>query len=151
MSNVMTIQGIKTNVQALLEDSDYFVDVTAAPQDGTVKFTGYPSVSHYYNNTENDFATVSQNRRVITYDVMMYLVTPEGTNIETEFSQAYTLLDNVVALFDATKDLSDSSLGLSPACDIMRPATGSIMRVDTSEGTGLELNVRLYCETDVAF
>lgn len=148
----MTISGIKDNVQALLVASDYFVDVQPAPQKGDeYSFSGYPSVSHYYADTQSDFATVSQNRRVIEYVVEIILVTDQETDVETEFAEAYDLIDNVMQLFDETIDLSSSSLSLSRACDIMRPAPGELLPAMTNKGEGLLMTIRLFCEADTRF
>lgn len=150
----MTITHIKNNVQALLEETGRFRNVIAGPQDGEVVFTGYPSASHYYESTENNYATVSQNRRVIVYVIQMYVVTNE--DIETEFDEAYDLMDEIIQMLDETIDLSEG-LGnstdpvLTRACDIMRPVPGEFRRVPTNLGDGLELTIRLYCEADVAF
>lgn len=149
----MTINGIKTNVQALLVGSGLFSanSVQPAPQEGdSVLFDSYPAVSHYYHATTSDFATVSQNRRVIEYYVEIYLVTSE-TDSRVEFQKMYDLSDAVIQLFDNSRDLSSTSLGLTRACDIARPAGGEIMRVNTNDGVGLMMTIRLYCESDVAF
>lgn len=147
----MTIQGIKTNVQLILEDTGYFVTVLPHPPEQDSDFGGYPASAHYYADTESNYATVSQNRRVIEYIVELYLVVNTSTTPATEFTEAYTLIDNVIQRFDESIDLSDTTLGLARACDIMRPAPGELMRLNVTEGKGLMMTVRLFCESDVAF
>ena len=147
----MTIVGIKDNVQALLTDMGVFKDVQAAPQvSDQAQFSGYPSAVHYYNNTESDFATVSQNRRVIEYLVEVYLVTNE-TDPAIELAKMYELVDQTVQMFDVSRDLSSDSIPLDRACDILRPAAGQLQRVATSEGEGLMATIHLFCESDTSF
>lgn len=148
----MTIKGIRDNVQALLTASDYFVSVIPAPQKGEAyNFTGYPSVSHYYRDTQSDYATVSQNRRVIEYVIEMVLVVNKATDVVTEFDEAYTLVDDVIQLLDESIDLSSAALSLTRACDIMRPAPGELLPTQTNKGEGLVMTIRLFCEADVRF
>lgn len=147
----MTITNISTNVQTLLEDLDWLVTVLPHPPEKDDQFAGYPSVAHYYSSTENNYATVSQNRRVIEYIVELYLVTPMTTEPADEFSQMYNHADNLIQMFDESIDLSSTSLGLPKACDIMRPVPGSLERITTNEGTGLMMTIRLVCEADVNF
>lgn len=147
----MTIQGIKTNVQVLLENTNEFVTVLPHPPSQEADFNGYPSAAHYYSDTENNYATVSQNRRVIEYVVELYLVTNEETSLATEFTEAYDLIDRIIQMFDESIDLSNSALGLARACDNVRPAPGELQRIDTKEGTGLMMTIRLFCEADISF
>lgn len=144
----MTITQIATNVQALLLSSNYFATVLAYPPNSAGEFAGYPSASHYYVNTANDPATVSQNRRVVEYHVEIWL---PFDKVKTDFSPMYAQMDNVIQLFDQSIDLSSQSLSLSPACDILRPAPGGLERVTVNEGDFLIGTVRLFCEADVMF
>ena len=57
----------------------------------------------------------------------------------------------VIDKFDQSIDLSSTSLGLSRACDIMRPAPGSLEPVETDTGRGLKMTIRLFCEADITF
>ena len=150
----MTITKIKENVQALLVATDYFVTVLPGAPEQESDFAGYPSASHYYTTTDNAYATVSQNRRIIEYVIDMYIVAPAAVSLADEYSRAYTLIDNVIDMLDKTIDLSEGlgvTIGLTEACDIMRPAPGNLMRVTTGEGDGLMLSIRLFCESDVSF
>lgn len=146
----MNITGISTNVQALLEASDLFVDVLPAPQEGEeVKFTGYPSVSHYYNGTASDFATNTQNRRAITHTVELFLLTPDTVSIEDQFAAAYTMTDQVLNIFDQSIDLHTDTL--PRACDILRPVPADMLRVTTNQGEGLMVTINLICEADISY
>lgn len=140
----MTIAGIQTAVQALLVSTNKFSTVLGAAPNSVEDFAGYPSAAHYYVDTQSDYATVSQNRRVITYAVDLYLVTNEATTLQEEFDQGYAHIDDVIQLFDESNDLNN-------ACDIMRPAPGQLVRVTLPEGTGLRMTITLYCEADVTF
>jgi len=150
----MSITKIKDNVQALLTATDYFVTVLPAAPSQQADFAGYPSACHYYIDTASDYATVSQNRRVIEYIVEMYLVTPTTVTLSDQFAQAYKLLDDVIDMFDHTIDLSEglgTTLGLTRACEVMRPAPGTMTRVTINDGPGLMLEIRLFCEIDKSF
>lgn len=147
----MTITGISTNVQALLDNMPELVTVLAAPPTSSSNFAGYPSACHYYVNAESNYATVSQNRRVIEYVVELYVKTRNDTPTATELSRAYTLTDSVIQMFDESIDLSSVTLGLARACDIMRPTPANLERVQLGEGSGLMMTIRLFCEADVTF
>lgn len=147
----MTITGISTNVQAIISSLSWVVDCLPQEPEGEGDFSGYPSVCHYYTDTESNYATVSQNRRVIEYIVELYLITPSGTSSATELSEMYTHIDNLVQTLDESIDLSDTGLGLSPACDIMRPVPGTLERIKIKDGTGRMMTIRLFCEADVSF
>lgn len=147
----MTITKIKDNVQALLTATDSFVTVLPAAPTSDASFAGYPASSHYYSDTQSDFATVSQNRRVIEYIVELYIVGDKSTTEAEKLSEAYALIDSIIHLFDVSMDLSDGDIPLTRACDIMRPSPGELVRVSTSEGEGYMMTVRLYCEADVTF
>jgi len=147
----MTIQGIRTNVQALLESSELFTTVLPHPPKEDTNFGGFPSSCHYYDNTDPQYATVTQNRRVIQYTVELYMIQPKNVTPETEYQEAYDLIDSVIQLFDESIDLSSQTIPLARACDLMRPAPGEMQRVTTPEGDGLMCTIRLFCEADVSF
>ncbi len=147
----MNISLISTNVQALLVATNKFVTVLPHPPTEDVNFAGYPAAAHYYVDAESNYATVSQNRRVLEYIVELYLVTNDETTPTTEFTEAYALIDSIMQTFDESIDLSSTTLSLSPACDIMRPTPSELTRITTNEGTGLMMVIRLFCEADVAF
>ena len=147
----MTIQGISDNVDALLKASDLFEDVEAAPQEGDqMVFSGFPSVSHYYSGTDSDYSTNTQHRRSITYTVEAVIVSPDTVTPVQRFKDAYKLADDVIQLFDASRDLSSSELNLTRACDILQPVPGELMRVATNHGDGLMITITLVCTADVA-
>lgn len=152
----MTIAGISSRVQTLLtnmknaSNTGLFVTVQPSPEADDQKFAGYPSATHFYLNTENDFATVSQNRRVYEYHVFFYVLSPDETESQL-WTRACNIMDALVAMFDKTQDLSDASLNLTPGCDILRPAPGSIVKTGTPNGEGLVGEITLFCTTDVAF
>lgn len=147
MALQMTIRQIKTNVQEILENTDTFVDVLAAPQEGeTLQFNGYPSAFHYYENTDPSVSTITQNRREIQYTVNIVMVRP-GDEAESEFDAAYELIDSILQTFDASVNLK---VGDQPrACDILRPVPGELARVQTNDGLGLMATIRLTCAADV--
>lgn len=160
----MTITGIKDNVQALLEaltwttaDGEISLNtVLPHPPSQESDFAGYPAAAHYYVDAEGNYATVSQNRRVLQYVVELYLVTNGETDIETELNEAYALTDAVMQMFDESIDLSEGlgktlTPALTRACDIMRPVQGPLERVTTNTGEGLLMTIRLFCEADVRF
>lgn len=148
----MTIQGIATNVQALLQSTALFKTVLSAPPTDEVNFAGYPSACHYYTDAQSDYATVSQNRRVFQYTVELYIVANDDTT-ETQLftNEAYPLIDAIMQLFDASIDLSSQTLGLARACDILRPTPSRLERVTTPDGNGLMMTIHLFCEADIAF
>lgn len=141
----MTIVGISDAVQALLEGmtDPNFVQVNAAPESKDNQFSGYPSVNHFYRDTENNFATVSQNRRVIQHSVFIYLLFTGKTEDE-KWRNAMGIVDKVIQKFDESSDLDN-------ACDIMRPAPGQMSKEQLSGGEGLVIEITLYCEADVTF
>lgn len=147
----MTITGLKTNIQALLDGmtDPNFVNVIAHPQDDESQFSGFPSVTHFYSNTISDYATVSQNRRVHQWSIYIYIVTPEDQG--DIYTRAYDIVDRVVQMFDESIDLADSDLSLAKACDILRPVPGELGKFSTEQGEGLIAEINLYCEADVAF
>jgi hypothetical protein len=153
----MNITNISTNVQAILESSDVFAvvdevkQVIPAPQEGeSIQFDGYPAAFHYYENTESNPATVSQNRRVINYTVQIVIVTPDTVTSTEEFATAYSTIDTLIQKFDESRDLSIEG-SLPRACDIMRPVPGELTRVSTNLGDGLMATIRLACEADIKF
>jgi hypothetical protein len=145
----MTIKGISDNVQALLEDTDSFVTVLPGPPEADSDFAGYPSAAHYFTGAENEYATVSQNRRRVNYVVELYIVPDSSTTFTTMMStEAYPLLDSIIQMFDESQDLSSDTIPLSRACDIMKPAPGRIARIETKEGDGVMITIDLFCEGD---
>lgn len=164
MSFTMTVQGIANNVQAILEASNIFATVVPAPPEMTaygvdvngnplekIVFNGYPSVAHYYNGHQNEYATVKDNRRIIPYVVDIVLVTPSTMNNINRHKAINKMADDITALFDSTYDLSSTALGLSKACDQLRPAGAELSRVMTSDGDGILLTFTLYCMADIQF
>lgn len=147
----MTIQGISTNVNALLASTNKFDCILSGYPTNESDVTSYPAAIHYYADGEAQYATVSQNRRVYEYMVDIILVVPTTVSASTQFSQAYALIDEVINLFDQSIDLSSSTLSLSRACDIMRPAPGSLEPIETDTGKGLKMTIRLFCEADITF
>lgn len=152
----MNITNISNNVQAILSAMDKFVDVIASPpeeydEDQPLKFTGYPSAMHYYENTDSSPATVTQNRRVIFYTVQIVMVIPSNANLTPaqKMLKAYAIIDDVIQKFDESRDLSTDTL--PRACDIMRPVPGDLERISTTDGQGLMMTIRLACEADIAF
>lgn len=147
----MTISGISENIHTILTDSDLYVSVLAAPPTEDDNFSGYPSASHFFVGAESEYATVSQNRRRYEYVIETYLVTNSDTPTATELAEIYDLTDSLVQLLEESQDLSSASLGLIRACDMMRVSPSVLERVQTPEGTGLRLAVRLFCESDISF
>lgn len=147
----MTISGVRDNVHALLQASDKFVTVLAHEPSEDSPFAGYPSVAHYYVDAESNFATVSQNRRVLEYVIEIYMVTNAATSADNEFKEAYALLDSTMQMFDESIDLSSPTIPLARACDIMRPTPSTLSRINLPEGPGFVANIRLFCESDITF
>lgn len=144
----MTITGIRDNVQALLVNMGEFVDVIPHPEDDDHQFNGYPSVTHFYEESENNYATVSQNRRVNRYTVYIYV--KPGDN-EDAYERGEELMDKVIQMFDESIDLSSTALNLGRACDIMRPSPGAMTKDQTSAGEQVICEITLYCESDMTF
>jgi len=147
----MNIKGISDNVQALLNamtDPD-FVEVIPAPESSSQSFTGYPSATHFYQSTDSSYATVTQNRRVIRYSVYIYLINNE-TEVE-QWTRMCNIVDKVIQMFDESVDLSSSVLGLTKACDIMRPVPGEIGKFSLNKSSGLVGEINLFCEKDITF
>ena len=142
----MTIAGVSAAVQEILESVDApvaFVDIQAAPESSDQHFNGYPSATHFYVNTENNYATVTQNRRVIQYNVYVYMVSNAKTEAQ-KWASGYAFVDSVIQKFD-------ESIDLNGACDIMRPAPGRMSKESLTNGEGLVAEIILYCEADVTF
>jgi len=141
----MTIKGISDATQALLKSmtTPKFVDVFPAPESKDTKFTGYPSVVHFYENTENGYATVTQNRRVIKHNIYVYMVGVGDNEIE-KWQNGIEMVDKIIQEFD-------ESIDLGGACDIMRPAPGEMSKASLGGGEGLIAEIILYCEADVTF
>lgn len=150
MALQMTVQQISTNVQKILEDSDLFVNVEAAPQEGdTIHFEGYPSAFHYYSATQPQVSNITQHKRTINYTVQAVVVVPDGTSSVDEFKAAYSLVDSLIQLFDQSQNLKVADL--PRACDILSPTPGEMSRVDTNDGVGLLVTINLSCTADVTF
>jgi len=156
MTNVMTVKNISNNVQALLSDmknasnTGLFVTVQPSPEKDNQIFAGFPSATHFYHDTENGYATVSQNRRVLEYHVYFYVISNEDEDVK--WTRTTDMMDAIVDMFDHSIDLSSAALSLPPACDIMRPAGGRITKTTgTAYGEGLVGEVILYCEADITF
>jgi len=147
----MNIATISTNVQAILDNLAWTNTVLPHPPAKNTDFNGYPSIAHYYQNTDSNYATVTQNRRTIEYVVELYLVTNEATTVAQEFAEMYIHTDNLIQTLDESIDLSSTALGLARACDIMRPVPGELARITTNEGEGLMMTIRLLCTADVSF
>lgn len=147
----MNIATISSNVQALLTDTGYFVTVLPSPPESGNDFAGYPSASHYYENTSSQYATVSQNRRTIQYIVELYIVPNKATPFQDLLpNEAYPLIDNVIQMFDVSRDLSSTSIPLARACDMLHAAPGELIRIEQKDGDGVMMTIRLTCEGDTA-
>lgn len=143
MSVHMTISGISSAVQAILVATDEFSTVLNHAPTSDENFDGYPAVFHYYNSAESNFATVSQNRRIIEYVVEVWIQSVAATESE-KYLEAYTLMDTLMDVFDQAIDLNN-------ACDIMRPTPSNLERVALTEGEGFRAEIRLFCEADITF
>ena len=141
----MTITGISEAVQEILEGvtSPEFVNVYPNPESKDTVFDGYPSATHFYQRTENGYATVTQNRRVIEYSVFVYLLLV-GTTETERWLNGMSMVDKIVQVFDESVDLNG-------ACEIMRPTIGEMGKVNTTAGEGLLVEITLYCEADTTF
>lgn len=140
----MTITGIKDAVQALLAGTDDFVSVLPHPPKEDTTFGGFPSVCHYYSDSDTSVATVMENKRILEYVVELYLKVPATKTATEEFAEAVGLIDTVMQLFDTSNDLNN-------ACDFLHPTPGRLERVTTAEGDALIMTFTLFCESDVTF
>jgi hypothetical protein len=136
------------DLQINIEDTDYdaFVDVLNHPQDESTAFSGYPSATHFYRETSSNYSTVSENRRRITYDIFVYLQSPNKT-LQQLYQEAYLLIDAVQDEFDKTEDLIFEG---DVVADFVTPVPGSLGREDVSQGVILIANIRLELNGDVA-
>lgn len=140
----MTISGISTQVQTILDGTNSFETVLSAAPEESNDFAGFPSAAHYYSNTDNTYATVSQNRRSVHYTVELYIVPPGTVTQATLFTQAYALIDSIIQTFDESNDLNAET-------DFLRPVPGQLERIQTKDGDGLMMTINLICEKDVSF
>lgn len=141
----MTIKNLKTEIQSYLEqiksDGDVpLKDILTAPADQNTDFSGFPSVSHMYTNMESDYATVSQNRRVVEWTLLVYHLST--TSLTDGYDDIYGYMDTLIQKFDETQDLNG-------ACVELRPVPGSLDAASTDRGHQLVGEIRLMCEDDV--
>lgn len=128
------LETIKTNGDAPLKD------ILKAPSSQESDFTGFPSVSHFYTNMENDYATVSQNRRVIEWTVLVYHF--NTSSLSDGYGEIYGYMDTLIQKFDETQDLNG-------ACAELKPVPGSLEAASTDRGHYLVGEIRLMCEDDI--
>lgn len=149
----MTISGISSNIQLLLESTDKFKTVLPGPPTEDQNFEGYPAACHYYVDADSDYATVSQNRRILQFVVELYILpTDVSTESEVLTDKVYPLIDEVMQLFDESIDLSSQELALARACDFLRPAPSRLIPVLSQDGgKGWQMTINLYCGADVTF
>ena len=150
----MTITNVSKAVDARLKalqvniegtDYDVFVDVLDYPQDSSDAFSGYPSCTHFYRETQSDYSTVTENRRTINYDIFFYVRSPNKT-LQQLYQEAYLITDAILNDFDKTSDLL---LDGDVVADFVIPVPGILAREDTTDGLTLIGSVGLQLMGDV--
>lgn len=141
------IEDISTALQTVLagiqhEGESLFADVIPHPptDDQGNDFSGFPSASHFYDGTDSDYSTVTENRRDVVFAIYIYAIWQDKP-LADQYSLAHKYMDLVLDALDQSEDLGISNL-------ILRPVPGELRRVATDRGTGLMSYVRLVASYD---
>lgn len=105
-------------------------------------FSGFPAISYYYETTESDYATVTENRRDYNFAIYVYGIWQDKP-LPDQYAAMYKMVDAVLDTLDQSNDLGINEI-------MLRPVPGEFRRVSTDRGQGLMARIRLVCSTDVA-
>lgn len=125
-----------------LEGDDLFVTVLPHPatkEDGS-DFAGFPSVSYYYETTDSDYSTVSENRRDLYFGIYIYGIW-QDMELPDQYTNMYKMVDAVLDALDESEDLGINAI-------MLRPVPGEFRRIATERGEGLLARIRLRCSYD---
>ncbi len=141
------IEDISTALDTILptvevDGESLFVDVIPHPptDDQGNDFNGFPSAAHFYDGTDSDYSTVTENRRDIVFAVWIYAIWQDKP-LADQYALAHKYMDAVLDKLDQSGDLGINDL-------MLRPAPGELRRVSTDRGTGLVSYIRLVCSYD---
>lgn len=125
-----------------LDSEALFVDVLPHPptDDQGNDFVGYPSVSHFYDGTQSDYATVTANRRDVIFSIYIYGIW-QDKKLAAQYALAHRYMDAVLDALDKSDDLGINQL-------MLRPVPGELRRVATDRGTGLMGHINLVASYD---
>lgn len=128
------LTGIQLNSEAM------FVDVLPQPPDSADDFGGFPSCAYFYQNTDSDYATVSENRRDYYFELYLYGIYQSKT-LRDQYVLMYKQIDAVIQALDTSGDLGINDI-------MLRPVPGEIVRITSERGDGLRGHIRIRCSTD---
>ena len=79
----------------------------------TLNFTGYPAISLFPSDNENDYETTSENERIYAWKLMCVYET-KVTGLDSAFDALYDIVDGVMDLLDKENELqSGKTIGVS--------------------------------------
>ena len=141
------IEDISTALQTLLptiqvDGESLFVDVIPHPPTDSQGngFTGFPSAAHFYDGTDSDYSTVTENRRDVVFALWIYAIWQDKP-LPDQYALAHKYMDAVIDALDQSGDLGINQL-------MLRPVPGELRRVSTERGTGVMSYIRLVCSYD---
>ena len=143
------IEQISTALTAVLaaiqyEGDSLFVDVLPHPptDDQGNDFAGFPSVTHFYDGTQSDYATVTENRRDVIFAIYVYGIWQDKP-LADQYVLAHRYMDAIIDALDQSEDLGIDQL-------MLRPVPAELRRVATDRGTGIMGHIRLVASYDRA-
>jgi hypothetical protein len=136
---------LKPVLEAVEVDGDTIfaqADVIPHPptNDQGADFSAFPAVSYFYDGTESDYSTVTENRRDVVFALYIYCIW-EAKALAEQYPAAYKVVDAVIDALDMSNDLGIDAV-------MLRPVPGEMRRVSTDRGTGLMCHIRLVASYD---
>lgn len=128
------LTGIQLDAEAM------FVDVLPQPPDSADDFSGFPSCAYFYQNTDSDYSTVSENRRDYFFEIYLYGIYADKS-LRDQYTLMYKQVDKVIDALDKSDDLGINDI-------MLRPVPAEIVRITSERGDGLRGHVRIKCSTD---
>jgi hypothetical protein len=128
------LTGIQLDAEAM------FVDVLPQPPDSADDFAGFPSCAYFYQNTDSDYSTVSENRRDYFFEIYLYGIYSTKT-LRQQYVLMYKQIDKVIDALDKSNDLNINDI-------MVRPTPAEIVRITSERGDGLRGHIRIKCSTD---
>lgn len=132
-------------LQAITLDGDTLFEtenVIAHPptDDQGTDFTGFPAAAYFYDGTDSDYSTVTQNRRDFHFDIWVYGIW-QAKPLAEQYNIMYGYLDALLDALDKSGDLGINDV-------MLRPVPAELRRVTLDRGTGLMGHVRLAVAYD---
>ena len=103
-------------------------------------FSAFPAVSYFYDGTDSDYSTVTENRRDVVFAIYVYMIW-QDKDLSEQYPAAYKVVDAVIDALDMSNDLGIDAVQL-------RPIPGEMRRVQTDRGTGLMCHIRMIASYD---